>query len=298
MKFQKEGFPRQRLYRMPERLVQHAQNLPVCRSLTVTDLGFFPEAAGHRVTRAKGSPTHILMFCVAGRGWVKHASHLLKIHSGQMVWIDAEVPHAYGADPESPWRLYWLHVTGEQLGEWRPWIQVDPNGVTVWSVSDTVGMAERFEHLWRLQDDGGRDLSLLRMSTEAMALLAHALATRITEGKKSRYLEERVEHCIGWMREHLDRQVTLQDCAREAGLSPSHFSAIFKKTTGVAPLKYFTRLRLRKASEWLDGTDWPIQQISDELGYANPFHFSRAFRSFTGLSPRNYRNRMDDAHSP
>ena len=298
MKTKPEGFPNQRLFRLPEEVARRARKLPVCRELTVTDTGYFPETAGHRVIRPAGCSSHILLFCVGGKGWVRTGAETLSIEAGHMVWIRARVAHHYGADPQDPWRLYWMHVIGPAVAAWQHWIQPPKNGLVCWRVTDLTDLAERFETLWRHQDDGGSDLSLLRMSVEAQALLAMAIASRRTEGAKARHLEQQIDRSIAWMRQHLNQAVRLADCARAAGLSSSHYSAVFRETAGVPPLKYFNRLRLRKASEWLDGSDWNIQEIADRMGFANPFHFSRAFRAFTGLSPRAYRNRMQARTDP
>ena len=294
MKNKREGFPDQRLFRLPDELKKRAEALPLCRRLTVTDTGYFPETSGHRVHRPDGSPTSILLFCVGGRGWIRTRRGTEPMDHGSLVWIPADLAHRYGADTKDPWRLYWIHVTGSGVSDWDPWIGSKKKDITRWRSSEPVALAERFERLWRHQDDGGTDLSLLRMSTEAQALLADAVADRKPEGAKARSLEARVERSVAWMRENLHRPVRLQACARAAGMSASHYSAVFRQTTGVPPLKYFNRLRLRQASAWLDETTWPVQEIADRLGYANPFHFSKAFRQFTGLSPRAYRERLQD----
>lgn len=293
-----EGFPNQRLFRLPAELARRVQDLPVCRELVVTDTGFFPETNGHHVSRPEGISSAILILCVGGCGWVKSRDETLELHAGGLVWIPAGTPHAYGAHPKDPWRIYWLHLAGSGVEAWEAWIRKGNAKLTRWRVEDPAELAEHFESLWRRVDDGGTDLSLLRMTTEAQALLSGAIATRVPEAPAARHLERRIERSVDWMREHLHQPVRLADCARAAGMSPSHYSAEFRRATGVSPLKYFNRLRLRKASEWLDQEDTPVQEIADRLGYANPFHFSKAFRSFNGLSPRAYRNRMTGSVTP
>ncbi len=298
MKIKPDGFPNQRLFLLPAELARRAQDLPVCRELVVTDTGFFPKTTGHRVSRPEGIPSAILILCVWGRGWVESENESLDLDRGSLLWIPAGIPHAYGAHLKDPWRIYWLHLAGSGVQAWDTWISKGDSKLTRWRVEDPAELAERFESLWRRVDDGGTDLSLLRMTAEAQALLSEAIATRAPEDPNARHLERRIERSVDWMREHLHQPVRLADCARAAGMSPSHYSAEFRRATGVSPLKYFNRLRLRKASEWLDQEDTPVQEIADRLGYANPFHFSKAFRSFNGLSPRAYRNRMTDPVTP
>jgi AraC-like DNA-binding protein len=48
--------------------------------------------------------------------------------------------------------------------------------------------------------------------------------------------------------------------------------------------------RLRRAVQWLDHTNKPINEIARQLGYTDAANFSRAFRRRTGLSPSDFRD--------
>jgi AraC-like DNA-binding protein len=80
--------------------------------------------------------------------------------------------------------------------------------------------------------------------------------------------------------------------AKAAGVSVPHFCVLFKTRTGVPPMLYFTRLRMRHAAELLDSSEATVEEIGGRVGYENPFHFSRAFRRTQGMSPRAYRQRV------
>jgi AraC-like DNA-binding protein len=47
--------------------------------------------------------------------------------------------------------------------------------------------------------------------------------------------------------------------------------------------------RTRIASEWLGGSEIPIAEIAEMLGYSDAAHFSRAFRRKSGIAPLSYR---------
>lgn len=291
MKTRREGFPDQRLYRLPSEYRVRAGGLPGCNGFLVTDTGFFPETSGHQVDRPEGYPAHVILLCVAGKGLIRTEEEETPLQSGDVVWVPPHTSHGYGADPEDPWRVYWVHVEGIRVDAWWNWLSVEGERSLRWRVSEVTQLAERFERVWRHQDATGSDISFLRMSAETEALLAEAVAGRETEDAASRHLEDRIDRSVKWMQEHLGERIRLEDCANIAGMSASHFSAVFREVTGISPIKYLNRLRLRQGSEWLDTTSLPVQEISDRLGYANPFHFSKAFRQFTGLSPRAYRKR-------
>jgi AraC-like DNA-binding protein len=99
----------------------------------------------------------------------------------------------------------------------------------------------------------------------------------------------RVERCIAYMAQHLDRPLQVATLAAQARVSPSHFFALFKRRIGSAPMDYFTRLRMQRACRLLEETGFSIKEISSKLGYDDQFYFSRVFKSINGVAPSDYR---------
>ena len=91
------------------------------------------------------------------------------------------------------------------------------------------------------------------------------------------------------MQNHLDEPLRLEDFAREAGLSVSHFSELFRAQTGQSPMAYFIHLRMRLACRLLDLSRKPIKVVAIETGYNDPYYFSRVFKKSMGISPEKYR---------
>lgn len=81
----------------------------------------------------------------------------------------------------------------------------------------------------------------------------------------------------------------LHQYAQEASMSVFHFSRMFKKSTGLTPLQYVTRLRLAEAQRLLRETRRSVIEIGLEVGYTSPSHFAQVFRREFGLSPSAYR---------
>ncbi len=92
-----------------------------------------------------------------------------------------------------------------------------------------------------------------------------------------------------YLKAHLDKKFDLEECAKEAGLSPFHFTRLFKKTTGISPSRYFIRQKIAKSQLLLLETEMSIIEIALTVGYENPGHFSQVFKRETGLTPRQYR---------
>ena len=58
----------------------------------------------------------------------------------------------------------------------------------------------------------------------------------------------KIERTIAYMMQHLNKPLPVARLAALANISPSHFFALFKRHTGCAPIDYFIRLRMRRAS--------------------------------------------------
>lgn len=99
----------------------------------------------------------------------------------------------------------------------------------------------------------------------------------------------KLHRIIGAMRAALEEPFDLARYAGMADLSVYHFSRVFKQATGMAPSRYFVRLRVEEARRLLCETDRPVIDIGLAVGYDSPSHFSQVFRQVTGMPPSVYR---------
>ena len=83
--------------------------------------------------------------------------------------------------------------------------------------------------------------------------------------------------------------LTVADLAREAGLSPSHFSREFRRTFGESPHQHLLTRRLERAAALLRNTDRPVTEICFAVGLASLGSFSASFRRVYGVPPQAYR---------
>ena len=88
---------------------------------------------------------------------------------------------------------------------------------------------------------------------------------------------------------HLDETLDLESLASRFGMGYSFFRRRFRAYTGLSPLAYQLSLRIRRAKRILKGTDAPISEIANELGFGSQAYFSRFFRKEAGKSPSDYR---------
>lgn len=95
--------------------------------------------------------------------------------------------------------------------------------------------------------------------------------------------------CIELMRARLSEDLSLDELAAEAKLSPFHFARMFKQSVGVPPRVYLTQLRMEKASELIQLTELSVTQIAQEVGYSSSQVLARVFIKHQRRSPSDYR---------
>ena len=89
----------------------------------------------------------------------------------------------------------------------------------------------------------------------------------------------------------LDGDITLDELARECGLSRSHFARAFKTTTGKPPHRWLMEKRLERAQELLLNSILSLAEIADACGFADQSHFTRSFSVAMGIVPSEWRRR-------
>lgn len=125
-------------------------------------------------------------------------------------------------------------------------------------------------------------------------LRRHANIRRADELELSRagLIDRRVRRAVELMHAQLHEDMSLEDMATAAYLSPFHFARLFKKVTGTSPHAYLAALRLARAQTLLATTDLSITEVGARVGYTSSSHFAKAFRQSTGLTPRAFRTAL------
>ena len=94
---------------------------------------------------------------------------------------------------------------------------------------------------------------------------------------------------IDYIGENLDQPLTLAALADIAYMSPTYFSAVFKKLNGISPWEYITIKRVEKAVDMLKSTDLTKLEIAELCGFSSANYFGLIFKQKEKLSPSQYR---------
>ena len=285
-----DGFAGQRLVVLPRPILATALQHPLLKNLLPTDAGYYPKAANHTCVREGGCPEVIFIYCAEGCGWCEVAGRKHEITENQLLVVPASTPHVYGAQKKSPWSIRWFHAVGSNVP-----IYLDRLGASaekpVVPLGGNVHLFTLFEDVLEGLEHGFTLTHLIYAAhslTHLMGLILRHKEEFLHDEGNAR---ERIDKSIEFMKSHLREPLQVATLAALVNLSRSHYSTLFRRVTGYAPLNYLNHLRMQRAVQLLNATDFSIKQISEQLGFSDQFYFSRAFRKMHNHAPSEHRQR-------
>lgn len=286
----REGFAGQDMYVIPRPILGHACRHPLVRSVYPTDIGWFPSASYHYRERRQGAGQDHLMMCTGGHGYAEIGGQRAHLKKGEMLIIPRDVPHVYWAAEDLPWSIYWMHFLGEDTDYYVE--RMPRQGQPVPVAPDALDEAVRlFRGCLDALHEGYGLPTLIYAAQSAQHILSLLLYRNPSLPVEQRQVNRltQLEAAVDFMHRNLNEPLRLADFSAAAGLSPSHFSELFRKQTGQSPMSYFIQLKMRHACRLLDLSDRPVKVVAIETGYSDPYYFSRVFKKSMGISPEKYR---------
>ena len=100
---------------------------------------------------------------------------------------------------------------------------------------------------------------------------------------------ENIARAVSYIaRRYSDAMLSVEEIAKEAGLSVNRLNDAFKKELGETTGRFLTRKRMEKAKEFLEETDETVFSIAEKAGYNSASYFSHVFRKTYNISPQEY----------
>ena len=179
------------------------------------------------------------------------------------------------------------------LAEMFPLAKVDPDVLYVidGQVMTSAGTA------------AGIDLCLHLVRMDYGAEVANAFARRMVvpphrEGGQSQFVQAPVPGCAGddpiaavsdWMVANLHEELSVDELARKALMSPRTFARRFRAATGTTPHQWLLRQRVLHAQRLLESTDEPVERIAGLCGFGSAAVLRQHFNRVVGTAPLAYR---------
>lgn len=287
---QQDGFSGQRALVLPLQIIQDCKREPLYAALYITDIGYYPDARNHFRERTESIPQYVFIYCVEGRGWFSIQGKTCKVVKNQFFILPAGVPHAYGADEDEPWTIYWIHYSGSLAQAYSANLY-EPKDIPPHVNSRISERIALFEEIFRILGMGYSKENLLYSSSVFHCFLGSLRFIR--QYRQQQHTEiaqlDVIDAAIHFIKENIEKKITISELAHHVGYSPSHFVALFCARVGYSPIAYFNQLKIQRACQLLDLTDMKVNQVCYKVGIKDCYYFSRLFRKEMGISPSAYK---------
>lgn len=291
MQKQRDGFNGERALVLPQPIVHEMEKDPLSSMLHITDIGYYPKAISHFRERKEPINQHVFIYCIKGKGWFCLEQQKYTMTENQYVILPAGSAHSYGADDSDPWTIYWIHFKGKLSSRFiqqpvRP-LELKPGVCS--RISNRIELFEEIFHTLEMGYSHENLLYACSVFHHYLGSLYYLQQYRNVGGPGNTEHTDLIATAIHYMKENLEKKLTVADLAKYIGYSPSHFSSLFEKRTGYAPLTYFNHLKIQQACALLDFSNMKINQICYKIGIEDPYYFSRLFSKIMEMSPSEYK---------
>lgn len=121
------------------------------------------------------------------------------------------------------------------------------------------------------------------------------LKTQRQEEKSDNKNDELIRIITEYLDEHYMEPISLEMLGKKFGLSHYYLAHIFKKETGVSPMKYIMHRKIGEVQSKLMNTDMSISEIGEQLGFSSCCHLSAVFKKYFGISPKSFRQHFQES---
>lgn len=168
----------------------------------------------------------------------------------------------------------------------------EPDFAHILGLLQHLSALQQARRLGTMERIRGALLELIGFTVERHAAQLQALAgSRV-------YMQGRTDalrRALKFIDEHLQRDISLNETAEAAFLSPNYLSQLLKKQTGMAFVEWLTARRMERAQHLLSHGNERIFEVANAVGFADEAYFTRRFRQRFDQSPSEYRKAMRSA---
>ena len=245
-----------------------------------------------------------IMYVINGQCVVEAEQETIQMKKGDVILLDANVPHRLLVEEGSPCRMLNIEFTFVSKEGSFPSIKE----LTDHSISLNRFLALKRPYvLFKDPDEIYRSLKTLvleldneRSIQDPMVyllfsqLLIQLSRMIIDKDENNQYdLSQQtnvyVKQAVDYLHQNYDRDIQIKDVAIAVSLHSGYLHRIFKQQMKCTILDYLTRLRIQKAKMLLKETEIPVIEITHYVGVNSRQYFSMLFKKYTGQTPNEYR---------
>lgn len=144
------------------------------------------------------------------------------------------------------------------------------------------------------EDHPSKDVFADFMLQELIMRMAQVENRRVLLNRDTRdYGDDRLLAIIQYIRQHLDKPLTITDLSSEACMSESHFHRVFKHELNLSPIEFINRERIDRAVDLLRDPGFSVKEVAAQCGFNSNSYFIRTFKRMQGLTPKAFQDKVN-----
>lgn len=206
------------------------------------------------------------------------------VQKNDIVFLRPGTMYSVRSDPDAPWRYIAIVFSTERLNDDA--LRMLENLPEIFPCPENPQLTELFrtlEQTWNAPHTG----SLLKCRS-LLNDLFYQLFVEEDRKQTAETFDPRMEAIVELLRADIARTWSLEELSEEAGLSPSHFRALFRQHTGTSCIQFQLHQRINKAKELLLSRSCGVYEAAEAVGFTDVYYFFRMFRKITGKNPADF----------
>lgn len=239
------------------------------------------------ISRPDGFDLYMIFYTRHGGGTLFYLGKTISLKEGDVIILSKDTPYEYHA-AEEEWHTSWITFSGRNVSG------------TLCALKLDGGKVIHYDSLEPVNDIFRRIFGIIRSREKSWTFTSSALIyTLLTElsvrawGEESGSAEisdeSRLNSAYDFIRQNFRRDITLEEIAASADVTPEYFCKLFRRRTNMRPFEYVARMRISEAKLLLETTDMPVSEIGAAVGYRDKSYFGSVFKRYEGISPTAFR---------
>jgi AraC-like DNA-binding protein len=233
------------------------------------------------------NPYAVWQYTVAGRGRIDTKEKSLDLLPGSLMILSVPGPHAYYLPADSDfWDFVFLVFIGREAVRITRMIE-QRTGCVIAAGAIPATLSLLYEVLEKLFSGEIRDPFANSSYTYRLCMSV----LKETAAANPQRINYSFTNLRAFLKEHIHRDISVEEMAEVMGFSRSHFTRIFCKEMGISPRLYLEDLRLKTAIDIFGNEGCSIKEAAMRCGIYDVNYFCRIFKKRFGLSPGKYREK-------
>ena len=230
-------------------------------------------------------------FIVSGKGILKMKDNVWHLTANQGFIIPDSSIVFYQADKKDPWHYFWLRLTSEDADAFYKSLSLSPEN-PVYNARQNNEIYPKFKALFRAVSKD--NTNPLTVTSVLYAFLAELQASSLQRKDVHVTLQEEyaLRARLYILNQYHKESLTIAELSTHIGLNRSYLTRLFKSVYQTSPQDFLIQVRMNKAKDLLQKTNFPVTIIGNSVGYSDVFTFSKTYKKIFGISPTEERKKL------